>query len=278
MIKKYINETTRILDYLADVQKQQRQAFTRVKKYQSVLLKSKRRSSGQEYYTSYQVKGNPGSTKYKYLGTSDNVIVQSAKEVRYLKKSLSIIEKDIDILQSVANSLQDIDADFINSQLPKVYRGAKLYQTSCVKDKAATWLRKAEESKRHYGAFHTEGLIHKTDDGSLVRSKSEAIIYNLLLRLGVTFVYELPILVNDRILTPDFTLLSESDYKTLILIEHQGLMSDDGYRGRFESKVYEYLKAGYVQGVNIFYTFDKADGGKDTDPILDIVHLKIRPK
>ena len=61
------------------------------------------------------------------------------------------------------------------------------------------------------------------------------------------------------------------------LIEHQGMMNSNSYSRRFNDKVYDYLRAGYISGVNFFYTFDTYDGGLNLAPIEDIVRLKIRP-
>jgi hypothetical protein len=111
----------------------------------------------------------------------------------------------------------------------------------------------------------------------MVRSKSEASIYNLLLRMGITFVYELPTKTRTKTRFPDFSILSEVDYKTVILIEHQGMMGETEYKERFNDRVYDYLRAGYISCINIFYTFDSIDGSVNTNPILDIINLKIRP-
>ena len=40
--------------------------------------------------------------------------------------------------------------------------------------------------------------------------------------------------------------------------------------------IYKYLKNGYIQGLNIFYTFDGLDGGFDKSPIENILRTKIR--
>ena len=88
-------------------------------------------------------------------------------------------------------------------------------------------------------------------------------IYNELLSKGVTFIYEMPFNLGGRTVYPDFVLLSEIDYRTEIIIEHQGLMSNEVYRKRFNDKLYNYLCNGYVQGINIFYTFDTINGGFD---------------
>ena len=115
-----------------------------------------------------------------------------------------------------------------------------------------------------------------TEDGNKVRSKSEGMIYNYLLSRGVAFVYELPMRLRGRTIVPDFTILSEIDCKTEIIIEHQGMMDVDTYRGRFADKVHRYIREGFTPGVDLFFTFDNADGGLDMRPIEDIVRNHIK--
>ncbi len=75
---------------------------------------------------------------------------------------------------------------------------------------------------------------------------------------------------------PDFTILSETDYKAEILLEHQGMMDSQYYRDRFFEKQYEYWKAGYIQGVNIFYTFDGPGGSLSLSPVDDMIRNVVR--
>ena len=137
--------------------------------------------------------------------------------------------------------------------------------------------KKAESYKARFEPYKPEQLIVKTIDNTYVRSKSEGMIYNLLLSLGITFVYELPLKTKTRLFLPDFTILSEIDYETEIIIEHLGMMSQTYYRNKNFNKLMDYMKEGYLQGVNIFYTFDYLDGGVDLSPIFDIISIKIRP-
>src|SRR5262249_40626493 len=44
------------------------------------------------------------------------------------------------------------------------------------------------------GPYRPEGLIHRTSDGTAVRSKSEVIVYDVLLSLGLSVQYEHPLI------------------------------------------------------------------------------------
>lgn len=279
MIKQYKIMTNKILFQLTDIEKQQRARLSSLKKFDNILLKEKKRDSGRRYYTSYKPKSSKDQLKYKYryVGSDNSETVLRIKEVHYLKKSLSVIGKDIKLLTLISRKLEDIETSHINEMLPDVYRTSNIQQAMSPNRLASEWKRKKEAYKATFEPYRPEELTVPTDDGSFVRSKSEAFIYNLLLKLGVTFVYELPLQTSVRFFYPDFTLLSEVDYRSVIIIEHQGMMESNDYSKRFNNKVYAYLRAGYLSGANIFYTFDYYGGGINLEPIHDIVRLKIRP-
>ena len=101
-----------------------------------------------------------------------------------------------------------------------------------------------------------------------------------LLELGVTFVYELPLRIKigdkDGLLLPDFTILSERDYKTVLYLEHQGMMSVSKYRTKFNDTVYKYWLNNYLPERDVFFTFDSPNGGFDDTPVRSIVQMYIK--
>ena len=92
--------------------------------------------------------------------------------------------------------------------------------------------------------FLEEGLIHRTERGDLVRSKSELVIADKLHARGIEYVYEQPVvLASGRIRYPDFTI---ADYARGVTFywEHLGMLDDPGYKARWEAKRTEYLQGG----------------------------------
>jgi len=262
---------------MVELEEQKRRRLAELKKYDNLMLKEQKRSSGKAYYSSYRGKNAKGEIRYKYIGDRHSNDVLRIKEVHHLKKSLSVLGKNIELLKYVLQKLENIDVDHINELLPAVYKASDFRQEMSPNRIAAEWKKKKEAYKATFPIPHPEELKVPTYDNSYVRSKSEAIIYNLFLDLGLTFVYELPLETKVRLFYPDFTILSEIDYRSVYIIEHQGMMSNDKYSDRFKNRIRDYLRAGYVQGNNIFYTFDLYDGGVDIEPIIDIIRLKIRP-
>jgi ATP-dependent exoDNAse (exonuclease V) alpha subunit len=91
--------------------------------------------------------------------------------------------------------------------------------------------------------FLEDGLIHRTERGDLVRSKSELIIADKLFARGIDYAYEQPlVLPNGHILYPDFTITDHARGVTFYW-EHLGLLDDPAYRARWEKKRQEYIAA-----------------------------------
>lgn len=272
MIRQEINNINRIIASLKETQDQQRRRARELKQYESIRLNYRRNQNGDIYYFTRK----SGSIKPSYLGNASCEIVNNIKEARYLKHSLSIIEEDIRCLEKALSKLHAVDYDSVNALLPKLYRDAKLTYARPDDVKHREWKEQALAFKSRFNIYRPEELKIETKDGTCVRSKSEALIYNALLDLGLTFIYEMPIRIGNRTYWADFVILSEQDNETEIIIEHQGLMNSEGYRVRFMEKLHGYWKAGYILGVNIFFTFDNPDGGLDLTPVYDAVNNHVK--
>ncbi len=95
---------------------------------------------------------------------------------------------------------------------------------------------------RNKSVFLDEKLIYLTENGDLVRSKSEWIIADKLKAAGIKYQYEQPLVLDGVERFPDFTIRDE-DAGTVWYWEHNGMLSDDEYRKRWERKQATYRKA-----------------------------------
>ena len=268
-VKDVLNKS---LNDLRDMQSLQEKRLGILTDRADLILREKARSSGRKYYCARRT----GERRAEYLGSSESDAVNEVREARYLKTSLMRIDSNIKEIERLMSNLKGVSYEEINLALPAAYRNPKLSYSASNSGKAAAWKNNKLNEKLRYGVHKPDELKIRTDDGEYVRSKSEGMIYNHLLNKGVTFVYEMPTIIDGSMYLPDFTLLSEIDYKTEILIEHQGMMTNEEYRERFFEKMYRYMRGGYVQGLNVFYTFDTLEGGLDKSPIDDIIATRIR--
>jgi len=268
-LNSYLNELrTRCLH--------EQQRLDKLPGYSKKRLKIAGTWKGTNYYSVYM----PESDTYKYTGSDKHSEVRRIKEAHYLSSSTKNLAREITAVEEFLNSTVSVTYDDINAALPKLYQNAAVGLSSSDSEIARTWKENMEKRKASYPPFRPEDLIHPTHDRTMVRSKSEAGIYNYLLEMGITFVYELPlqITINGKraLLLPDFTILSERDYKTIIFIEHQGMMSTPSYRDKFNESVYKYWLNNYIPERDVFFTFDSPNGGFDDRPIKDIIFRRVR--
>lgn len=104
--------------------------------------------------------------------------------------------------------------------------------------------------------YKPEKKIFDTKRGEKVRSKSEAIIADMLYDMGIPYRYEYPVRIyNGMIKYPDFTLL-KTKTREVIYYEHFGRMDEEGYRRDTMEKMDEYRASGIYPGKNLIFTYE----------------------
>ena len=219
-----------------------------------------------------------GDKKYYYLGKEDEPEVQQIKQSHYLRQMLKDLGIEIRLLSELKDGHRGISYEEINERLPLTYRNASSPVIDSRNNAARIWKEEKLKEKARYPIKHPEQLKMYDIEGTPMRSKSEVIIANLLIAFGIPFVYELPREINGKLVYPDFTVLSTIDYKTEIIIEHEGMMDQDFYQKTFLFKVNLYLGAGLVPGKDVFFTFDDLKGGFDPSVVQDIIEARLKPK
>ena len=126
--------------------------------------------------------------------------------------------------------------------------------------------------------FLEAGLIHRTERGELVRSKSELVIADKLHSRGIEYVYEQPLVLGEgRVRYPDFTITDHTRGVTFYW-EHLGMLDDPGYRARWQRKRAEYVAAGIrswgetggAEGT-LIETHDEPGGALDAAKIASLI-------
>lgn len=114
-----------------------------------------------------------------------------------------------------------------------------------------------------------------TVSGVFVRSKSEALIANLLTSKGIPFRYENELIVGGRKRYPDFTIkLPNGDY---IIWEHLGILYLMDYTEKQRESILFLTKAGYRQGDNLILTSESVNGDLNTEAISVLIANFIMP-
>jgi ATP-dependent exoDNAse (exonuclease V) alpha subunit len=125
--------------------------------------------------------------------------------------------------------------------------------------------------------FLEKRLIHRTERGELVRSKSELVIADKLHARKVDYVYEGDLVIEGRTLVPDFIIRNE-DSGQVFYWEHLGMLDDPGYRRRWARKLETYKLGGILpvedgggpKGM-LVTTRDEPGGALDSQRIAEII-------
>ena len=271
MENKLLLDIKYYLTQLKTIRNSQQDRLNELSEYSQIIIKPLRKIKEHIYYG---VRG-PCDERIKYLGNETKPEIRAIREARYLSESITVIDQDISLIEDFLAKYESISFGNINTKLPKAYRSSSF--RSDIRNKAARkWKQQAEAYKATFDLYKPEELTQPTIDGSMVRSKSEALIYNFLVEAGYTFVYELPVKGETRVFYPDFTILSEIDFKTEVRIEHQGMYGKNDYRDRSESREYDYWSNGFLPGRDVYFTFDDNRGGFDIGPIVEILRSRVR--
>jgi hypothetical protein len=125
--------------------------------------------------------------------------------------------------------------------------------------------------------FLEDRLIHRTNRGEAVRSKSEVIIANELYHRKLDYHYEQPLEFDGVVKYPDFTIEDDNTGKTYYW-EHCGLLHDPAYRRRWDEKKQWYRQhdvrpreeGGGPKGT-LIETRDDAVGGINSQTITNLL-------
>lgn len=125
--------------------------------------------------------------------------------------------------------------------------------------------------------FLQKGLIHRTENGRAVRSKSELIIADALTHAKVLWEYEAPLILGGKTRFPDFTIEDDISGRTFYW-EHLGLLHREDYRRSWESKLAWYRANGvslYQDGGGpagtLIVTRDTSEGGLDSGSLKKLI-------
>lgn len=228
-------------------------------------LTMKMRGGGTYYYRT-----GGGSAKQEYISVKDRDLIEALRDRRYAEKMLKVLRENIRVQERMLRSYRSYSPEHITSTLGKAYQSL-----GTPPGKPAVARRKSSDADSGTAGalFRSDELLHRTSFGLMVRSKSEALIAELLRKHRIDFSYEKPLrLVDDDgfsvVKYPDFTVRSRGS--GVMYWEHLGLLTDADYREAAYRKLGLYYDNGIIPGSNLIITCDSADGGLDMSAISKI--------
>lgn len=225
------------------------------------------RKRNKDYY--YLVKDDG----LEYLGNEKNETVQAIKEFRLCEKMLQITETNIYALKKFLKKYQWITPQLIQEKMPKTYLPLNLNENFEDKRFNKNWQRKMNAIKKSYPVKRPENLIAETCDGTRVRSRAEALLYDMFVAMGFVVLYEFPVVINGITYCPDFLLMNPRTHK-LYIWEHLGMWYHEtrgpSYRQEFIQKTMQYAQIGFSLGYNLLTSYESPGGGIYLNPLQEL--------
>lgn len=180
-------------------------------------------------------------------------LLELSKEMSILSKCISQYEK----IKSKSSDLLD-DTSAYNSLIKTHFE--------TYSEKISDWI----NSDYIHNTNHPEHLIHKTNSGEKVRSKSEVIIANALYSNKVPYRYECGVHFGDNIFFPDFTICHPQTLE-IYYWEHFGMMDNQSYRDNSYNKLKIYSNYGIIPSINLITTYETLSHPIDSEKIQQTI-------
>lgn len=175
----------------------------------------------------------------------------------YYAKVKPLIEKQLQALTVSVQANNDEEIDSVYDMLIRERKQLVVPVRVSVNEKIRIWQNERYEPYQKY----KENLKYETDNGELVRSKSEVIIANILAKNSehLLYKYERPLEVvaagRIHIIHPDFTIINVHTGK-IVYWEHAGRMDDARYADDFVKKMNIYTENRLFQGDDVIVTYE----------------------
>lgn len=210
--------------------------------------------------------------KQIYIRKQDEDLVYKLKYRRILEEAIHTIEKNLKVQEKLLQKYQAYDPQSCQLRLGKVYQDLpeKYYRIP----------RQVTLIDDYQSKYRPEDLRHVSSFGMKFRSKSEALIAELLHNAGIPFTYEASLVLEDEFGTkhyykPDFTFILPDGRH--IIWEHFGRMDLPEYRKKNCKKLAIYHYNDIYPPKNLIITMESKEGGIDVDAIQYIINTQLLP-
>ena len=220
------------------------------------------RISQKQGHPEYYLVTERGSLRGKYIPKKQKELAAQLVQKDYNSQLIDLLKTEITALQNYMSETHN------GTAIPKLYSSfcpsrRALIQPVTLTDEqyAAQW-----QSVQYKGLpFDTDMPEHLTARDERVRSKSEVIIADALIRHGIPYRYEFPLKLNKgrqfMTIYPDFLCLNLHT-RQKFLWEHFGMMDDPDYAHKATAKLRLYEENGILPGRNLILTMETK-----TDPL-----------
>lgn len=232
-------------------------------------LKYQKKGENTYYYQQYKNE-NTNQWDRKYIKKENVSLARELAQKQYYMTIKPVLERNL-------IGLENLIKQYHPENIERVYESLGTERKNLIipfKDSKEERIRKWYEEKYEKNNLYPENLRYETEQGELVRSKSEVIIANILYkyRNDILYKYERPlsVLVNGKMKTiyPDFTIMNIHTGE-ITYWEHAGRMDDPNYANDFVKKVNTYIENNMFPGRDVLFTYES-----QTNP-LEISAIKM---
>lgn len=228
--------------------------------------------NGKTYYYQQYWNENKNIWDRKYIKKNELFLAQKLAQKQYYAEVKSIIEINL-------NELKSLQAIYCQENLKDVYTHLCNERKNMViplHDDEEERIRKWNDEVYEKNTLYQENLKYETEQGELVRSKSEVIIANVLYkhRDDILYKYEHPlkVMVAGKIITiyPDFTVMNVHTGK-ITYWEHAGMLDEPSYANDFVKKINTYVNNDLLIGRDVVISCETAENYLDIGAIKKMV-------
>lgn len=193
---------------------------------------------------------NSDGKKRVYIPKKNRKLAEELAYKKYLNSNLEDITHEMRAIQFYLDHHRD---DSTHQLISKSTEFQKLLSVNFtpLNEELNHWMNATYEKNKYY----LEACIHKTCTGEMVRSKTEAYIYNCLCKYQIPFRYECELKLGNVIYYPDFTIRHPKTGE-LYYWEHFGRMDKPKYIHKTYTKLETYAHHGIVPFVNLITTYE----------------------
>ncbi len=200
----------------------------------------------------YYLMREKGDTKGKYIKASDIEFAKALAQKDYDLRVLQAAEKELNQINRLI-AINENSAEKIYSTLGEKRKRLILPVEPTDEEFIRQWY---ESKKCEPMGFSPNSPVILTLEEERVRSKSEQLYANTLIRLGIPKVYEPLLFLKGRgWVRPDFAMLNVRERRE-VYGEHFGMMDDPLYAERAIEKLRDYERSGFVLGYDLIITME----------------------
>lgn len=218
----------------------------------------------------YYFRDNPKDKSGKYLPKRDEKKISLYLQKKYDEEVIRLVNQEKEYLEKFIfdSKITSETIQNLYSSQPKEIKDMIVPVDMSDDDFALEWLSMPYEKKE----IDEEKNTSRTDNGEVVRSKSEKNIANALLKFEIPYKYECPyVLSTGQVIYPDFTVLNKRTRKE-IYWEHRGMMDDREYAKSTVIRLKKLEKEGVFLGDNLIITEETSASPLGTDEIELIIN------